>query len=94
MHASSVRPNPTQRTAATITRAIAHRNPHLRRTRESLCERQHCFVAWAGEEADCWNCGLPATHRSNRRGSALQRLLAGVDSHVIRSRNTGKAAQA
>ncbi|MDQ1013155.1 hypothetical protein QFZ82_007640 [Streptomyces sp. V4I23] len=47
-----------------------------------------------GEEADCWNCGLPATLRSTRRGSALQRLLAAVDAHTPRPRNSRKAALA
>lgn len=94
MHATATRPNTQRPSAATIMRAIARRNPRLRRTRESVCERQRCFVAWAGEEADCWNCGLPSTHRSNRHGSALQRLLTAVDPHTARSRRNRKAAQA
>lgn len=79
MHALATRPKPPQRTAASIVRAIASRSRRISSTAESVCERQQCFVAWTGEEADCWNCGLPATHRSTRHGSALQRLLAAVD---------------
>lgn len=85
MHAPTVRPKPPH-TAASIMRAIASRAPHL--APESVCEREQCFVGWAGEEADCWNCGMPATLRSHRRGSALQRLLAAVDSHAARSRTS------
>ncbi|MFD8078174.1 hypothetical protein ACFV3E_36605 [Streptomyces sp. NPDC059718] len=33
-----------------------------------------CRVAWAGAEADCWNCGMPG--QAGQRGSALQHLLA------------------
>ncbi|MEU4496945.1 hypothetical protein AB0F96_26755 [Streptomyces sp. NPDC023998] len=94
MHALTVRPKRQQRTAAAIMRAIARRSPRLHTTSESVCEREECFVAWAGEEADCWNCGMPATVRSNRRGSALQRLLAAVDSGAVRFRNHRKAALA
>jgi hypothetical protein len=95
MHALIVRPKP-KRTAAAIMRAIARRSPRLNTTAESVCEREQCFVAWAGEEADCWNCGMPATHRSTRRGSALQRLLSAVDPHdeAARIRNSRKAALA
>ncbi|MDQ0946001.1 hypothetical protein [Streptomyces sp. V1I1] len=94
MHALTARPKPQQRTAAAIMRAIARRSPHLHTTPEPVCEREECFVAWAGEEADCWNCGMPATLRSNRRGSALQRLLAVVDSGAVRSAGHRKAAAA
>ncbi|WP_330481380.1 hypothetical protein [Streptomyces sp. NBC_00724] len=92
MQALSIRPKPQQRTVAAIMRAIASRNPNL--APESVCEREQCFVAWAGEEADCWNCGMPATIRPDRRGSALQRLLTAVDSHAVRSRSPRKAALA
>lgn len=51
-------------------------------------------MAWAGEEADCWNCGMPATVRSTRRGSALQRLLAAVDPHNVTAGINRKAALA
>ncbi|MET7563748.1 hypothetical protein ABZS95_26640 [Streptomyces sp. NPDC005479] len=92
MHALSVRPKPQQRTVTAIMQAIAPRNPHF--APESVCEREQCFVAWPGEEADCWNCGMPATLRPDRRGSALQRLLTAVESHAVRSRNPRKAALA
>ncbi|GGT54363.1 hypothetical protein GCM10010271_67790 [Streptomyces kurssanovii] len=94
MHALTVRPKPKRTTAAAIMRAIANRSSHLRGTTESVCEREQCFVAWTGEEADCWNCGMPATLRSTRRGSALQRLLAAVDAHAARPSNPRKAALA
>ncbi|MEU5108192.1 hypothetical protein AB0H07_39045 [Streptomyces sp. NPDC021354] len=61
---------------AAIMRAIAA-SP-----REFVCDRPTCEVAWRGEETDCWNCGLPATYQDPRRGSALERLLATVDSHA------------
>ncbi|MEV6654898.1 hypothetical protein [Streptomyces sp. NPDC051219] len=94
MHVPTVRPKTTKRNAAAIMRAIARRSPRLNTTPESVCEREQCFVAWTGEEADCWNCGMPATLRSTRRGSALQRLLAAVDAHNPRPRNSRKAALA
>ncbi|MGP4001541.1 hypothetical protein [Streptomyces sp. 8N706] len=94
MHAPTVRPQRQQGTTAAIMRAIARRSPRLNTTAESVCEREQCFVAWSGEEADCWNCGMPATLRSTRRGSALQRLLAAVDAHTPRPRNSRKAALA
>ncbi|WP_157840039.1 hypothetical protein [Streptomyces megasporus] len=46
---------------------------------EFVCGR--CHVAWAGAEADCWNCGLPATTWHARPGSALQHLLHGTRPH-------------
>lgn len=92
MHAPTFRPKPHRRTAAAIMRAIARRSPRLNTTRESVCER--CFVAWAGEEADCWNCGMPATHRSHQRGSSLQRLLTAVDSHTPRAHTIRKGTLA
>ncbi|MDT0347539.1 hypothetical protein [Streptomyces litchfieldiae] len=42
--------------------------------RELICVP--CAVAWRGSEADCWNCGQPATSAHHR--SALQQLLASV----------------
>ncbi|MET9427940.1 MULTISPECIES: hypothetical protein [unclassified Streptomyces] len=94
MHAPTLRPQRQQGIAATIMRAIARRSPRLNTTPESVCEREQCFVAWTGEEADCWNCGMPATLRSTRRGSALQRLLAAVDPNTPRPRTSRKAALA
>ncbi|MEU7039260.1 hypothetical protein ABZ958_37230 [Streptomyces sp. NPDC046237] len=73
--------------------AIAGRSSRLRGSAESVCEREQCSVAWAGEEADCWNCGMPATHRTPARGSALQRLLAAVDPAACTA-GTRKAALA
>ncbi|WP_329583642.1 hypothetical protein [Streptomyces sp. NBC_01361] len=93
MHVLTVRPKThPQRTAAASMRAIAHRTPRF--VPESVCEREQCLVAWAGEEADCWNCGMPATVRSTRRGSALQRLLAAVDPHNVTAGINRKAALA
>lgn len=66
---------PGRKTAVEIMRQIAARSPRLRRTPESVCTRQQCGVTWSGEEGDCWNCGMPATATSRRRGSALQHLL-------------------
>ena len=92
MPVPTVRPKTTQRTTAAVMRAIASRNPCL--VPESVCEREQCLVAWTGEEADCWNCGMPATARSTRHGSALQRLLVTVDAHTRRLRDSRKAALA
>ncbi|EPH46883.1 hypothetical protein ABT390_33925 [Streptomyces aurantiacus] len=92
MHTLRIPAQRQQRSAAALIRAIAHRTPRLRP--ESVCERSRCFVAWTGEEADCWNCGLPATFRSARRGSALQRLLTAVDAHTLRTRTAPKAVPA
>lgn len=41
--------------------------PRLRpiAARTLICEP--CCVTWAGDEADCWNCGLPATTSRTRR---------------------------
>ncbi|WP_331762364.1 hypothetical protein OG612_45220 (plasmid) [Streptomyces sp. NBC_01527] len=94
MHATPVRPKPKKRTVAALMRAMARPNPRLQCSREYVCEREQCLAAWAGEEADCWNCGMPATDSNDQRGSALQRLLAAVDSHAVRSRSPRKAAQA
>lgn len=84
MHATARtrrRPNTSaSRTVAAIMRNIAHRSPRLRpQPQDFVCSRTQCDVAWRGEEADCWNCGLPATYRRAYAGSALQRLLAAVD---------------
>ncbi|MFE1499930.1 hypothetical protein ACFW89_33195, partial [Streptomyces albidoflavus] len=59
-------------TAARLLKSLAKTNPLLAE-REFVCSR--CDVAWQGDEADCWNCGLPATFSSHRDGAALQRLL-------------------
>lgn len=68
--------------AGAIMRRIATRTPQLHpRPADFVCTRSTCDVAWSGDEADCWNCGMPATHRTSR-GSALQRLLLSVDPHT------------
>ncbi|MFD9047792.1 hypothetical protein [Streptomyces zaomyceticus] len=90
MHAQHPRP---QATTAVLVRAVACRAPGLTTTYESVCAREKCSVAWSGDEADCWNCGLPATHRSTQRGSALQRLLATFHARTPR-RGSRKAALA
>ncbi|MCX5078784.1 hypothetical protein OHA84_37840 (plasmid) [Streptomyces sp. NBC_00513] len=59
--------------AARILESLVKTNPQLV-DREFVCTC--CDVAWEGDEADCWNCGLPATFSSHRPGSALARLLA------------------
>ncbi|WP_148081955.1 hypothetical protein [Streptomyces botrytidirepellens] len=43
-----------------------------------LC--QPCQVSWAGPEADCWNCGRPASSK-HPYGSALNRLLTAVEAN-------------
>ncbi|MFI8769529.1 hypothetical protein ACIGN6_32120 [Streptomyces sp. NPDC053792] len=78
MHATH-RTKPTTlthpRAAARILRTIAQAGPLLRTAaRGHLCAR--CDVAWTGQEADCWNCGSPATVSSHRQDSTLHRLLA------------------
>jgi hypothetical protein len=35
-----------------------------------------CSVGWTGPEADCWNCGQPATGHHTHTASALAELLA------------------
>ncbi|MCY0946295.1 hypothetical protein [Streptomyces antarcticus] len=60
-------------TAARFLKSLAKANPMLA-DREFVCSR--CDVAWEGDEADCWSCGLPATFGSHRYGSALQRLIS------------------
>jgi hypothetical protein len=64
-------PSPEQHgQALAAMRGIADRIGQARRHRYG-CEP--CAVAWAGQEADCWNCGNPAT--DSRTASALQLLL-------------------
>ncbi|MGW2401758.1 hypothetical protein ACWCYY_34915 [Kitasatospora sp. NPDC001664] len=45
------------------------RRPHF------TCET--CTVSWSGAEADCWNCGQPATDEHPHLVAALQVLLHG-----------------
>jgi hypothetical protein len=78
------------RTAAAIMRRIATRRPSpapaslprprtiaptmpYRPVRAFVCGP--CEVSWGGAEADCWNCGRPATTALPDRASALQQLL-------------------
>ncbi|AJF70453.1 hypothetical protein [Streptomyces vietnamensis] len=67
-------------TAARFLKSLAKANPLLA-DREFVCNR--CDAAWAGAEADCWHCGLPATFSSHRYGSALQRLFAATTSAAL-----------
>ncbi len=60
-------------TADRILKSLAKANPLLAE-RAFVCNR--CAVAWQGDEADCWNCGMPATFGSHHHGSALHHLLA------------------
>ncbi|MFD3542295.1 hypothetical protein ACFWUQ_22785 [Streptomyces sp. NPDC058662] len=60
-------------TAGRILKSLAKANPLLA-DRAFVCGR--CAVAWQGDEADCWSCGLPATFGSHHHGSALHHLLA------------------
>lgn len=70
-------PSPTRKAAASM-RAIGlhRRRPPLRRGPSFLCGP--CNVAWAGAEADCFSCGLPATQEHTHPGTALQLLLIAV----------------
>jgi hypothetical protein len=69
--------NPRHRlTPAAVTAVLrAAPAPRLRLTaaRTFICEP--CLVSWSGDEADCWNCGLPATTSRTRR-RAHRALLA------------------
>ncbi|MEU2454803.1 hypothetical protein ABZ605_32530 [Streptomyces sp. NPDC012765] len=60
-------------TAGRFLKSLAKANPLLA-DRAFVCNR--CAVAWQGDEADCWSCGLPATFGSHHHGSALHHLLA------------------
>ncbi|MFI7359770.1 hypothetical protein ACIBTP_38290 [Streptomyces avidinii] len=60
-------------TAGRILKSLAKANSLLA-DRAFVCSR--CDVAWQGDEADCWTCGLPATFGSHHHGSALHHLLA------------------
>ena len=62
-------------TAGRILKSLAKANPLLA-DRAFVCSR--CDVAWQGDEADCWGCGLPATFGSHHHGSALHHLLAPI----------------
>lgn len=64
--------------AAARMRAIGlgRRRPLPRRGPSFLCGP--CNVAWAGAEADCFSCGLPATQEHSHPGTALQVLLIAV----------------
>lgn len=92
MHAPAIRLK-RQSTTTDRLRPLAGRLPARR---QFVCDRAHCAVSWKGEEADCWNCGQPATSRHLRRGSALQRLLdqAGAAHRPARRRSHRKAGLA
>ncbi|MFE9427802.1 hypothetical protein ACFYNO_33130 [Kitasatospora sp. NPDC006697] len=65
-------PSPDQRRlAASVIRSIGHLAPRPHRARYACAS---CSTAWSGPEADCWSCGLPATHASDDV-SWLHRLL-------------------
>ncbi|MFD9078249.1 hypothetical protein [Streptomyces erythrochromogenes] len=69
-HPSTTRPLST---AGRFLKSLATANPLLA-DRAFVCSR--CAVAWQGDEADCWSCGLPASFSSHHHGSALHHLLA------------------
>ncbi|ONK09282.1 hypothetical protein [Streptomyces sp. MP131-18] len=46
--------------------------------RSQLCSP--CAVSWTGDEADCWNCGHPASTTHSHPAGALQQLLKIVGS--------------
>ncbi|MEW2471063.1 hypothetical protein AB0919_39690 [Streptomyces sp. NPDC046994] len=64
--------------AAARMRAIGlhRRRPATRCTFGFLCGP--CNVAWAGAEADCFSCGLPATQKHRHPRTTLQVLLVAV----------------
>lgn len=65
---------PKPPTAAAAIRQIARRRPPLPHiARGYLCGP--CQVTWAGDEADCWNCGRPATAEYARHTTAAATLL-------------------
>ncbi|GAB2891809.1 hypothetical protein [Streptomyces mayteni] len=71
------RPAAGHQLAAAAMRGIGQRRHHRAGTSgHFVCSP--CRVAWAGAEADCWNCGSPASAEHSHRGAALQRLLAAV----------------
>ncbi|MFC7261525.1 hypothetical protein [Streptomyces lutosisoli] len=86
MHAPTLRLTP--RPPATLLHTL---RDHLPSRRHIVCDRPECGVAWKGEEADCWNCGNPATSRHFRRTSALQRLLDQVCTTEPRERKAAAA---
>ncbi|MFI9365980.1 hypothetical protein ACIG5E_33755 [Kitasatospora sp. NPDC053057] len=60
-----------RRQAAAAIRTIGRLAPRPHRSRYACAT---CSVAWSGPEADCWTCGLPATHSSDD-ASLLHLLL-------------------
>jgi hypothetical protein len=62
--------------AAAIIRGIGQRRTLPSLTRSYLCAP--CAVSWAGDEADCWNCGNPASTEYTRRDAAALVLRAGI----------------
>ncbi|MGR3939550.1 hypothetical protein [Streptomyces sp. BRA346] len=68
----------TRQTAAAAMRAIGlnRRRPRPHRGPSFLCGP--CDVAWAGAEADCFSCGMPATQEYSHPHAALQMLLIAV----------------
>ncbi|MEU9428579.1 hypothetical protein AB0D87_38175 [Streptomyces sp. NPDC048342] len=62
---------------AAIMRSIGQRRPTLPSvSRGFICAP--CLVTWAGEEADCWNCGKPASSEYTRHSKAVDTLLASL----------------
>ena len=73
--------SPTRHTpalVAAIMRSIGQRRrPTLPSvSRGFLCAP--CLVTWAGEEADCWNCGKPASSEYARHSKAAATLRASL----------------
>lgn len=57
---------------ASIMRRIGQRRTLPSLTRSYLCAP--CAVSWAGDEADCWNCGNPASTEYTRSEAAATLL--------------------
>ncbi|MFI9588260.1 hypothetical protein ACIHCQ_42245 [Streptomyces sp. NPDC052236] len=68
----------TPAAVAAIMRSIGQRRrlPLPAAGRAFICSP--CSVSWVGEEADCWNCGLPASSEYARHSAAVRTLLASV----------------
>lgn len=85
-HTSPARPD--RRQAAAAMRSIGQRrHANVGTGAHFICAP--CHVAWAGAEADCWSCGLPATTEHGRYGAALQRLLTAVVARPAKRRKRG-----
>jgi hypothetical protein len=71
MHAPALTAQPARR-STTAGSPVADGTSESPASPGQLCGP--CRVAWAGAEADCWNCGMPG--QPGQRGSALQQFLA------------------